>query len=673
MEKCRRMKRKLCVKELDVFLTVKVLENTQAVLSLGKLCDKNGYSCEWVNVEKPHLIANGIRIPCNTETFVPIVVRGLSNSSSGSVSSTSGILSRGPFATSSSSSSSSHTVWEIKSRERKDQIETDTSPVTVSTTVDERWKRPDMNKAKKIQTQRRTRMLGRSRNWPKSKLAEVEQIVFALFLLSLLLVFSFTLSFAFRYLLFLFLLISLFILFLFCFCVGPVSALQKHQQNSTKGPQEREKEEWQLWQEEGKKEQNLGSTPPFGLHPVPFFLGSTPTLVLGSTPFPSPFGLHTLLGSTFPPPSPIGFPPPRFLGFHPVPLPFWAPPPMGFHLPPPPSGFHTSFWLHTPFWFAHPLLVCAPPSGFHTFFLVSTSLSGFHTPFRFPHSLSGYHTPSPVSTPPSGLYTPFWILHPHFLMGLRTRYWIPHPVIGFHTQLLDLDSTPFFGFHTFYWVPHPLLGSSTNVGLFNLCWALHPSGHHFFWVGASLGFHPSGFYRVGPHHLSSQNSTKIGWSQNWPKLKLAEVEIGRSRSRSREHGDPLFTDSGRASSEILEWLQEFREKFGGWWNSTTGRFSRQFFSWSLFRADCKETSGCGHGPRLYVCHQMSPNAFICVSPNAFICVSPNGSVESVTELASFDYLCSFRSTVFQQSKLDLVWRVFLSEHWFFLVLLLILV
>ena len=30
------------VKELDVILTVKVLENTPAVLSLGKLCDENG-------------------------------------------------------------------------------------------------------------------------------------------------------------------------------------------------------------------------------------------------------------------------------------------------------------------------------------------------------------------------------------------------------------------------------------------------------------------------------------------------------------------------------------------------------------------------------------------------------------------------------------------------------
>ena len=68
------------VEELDIFLTRKVLENTPAVLSLGKLCDENGYSYEWINGQKPHLIKNGIRIICNTENFVPIVVPGLSNS-----------------------------------------------------------------------------------------------------------------------------------------------------------------------------------------------------------------------------------------------------------------------------------------------------------------------------------------------------------------------------------------------------------------------------------------------------------------------------------------------------------------------------------------------------------------------------------------------------------------
>ena len=75
----------VCVKELGMFLTLKVLENTPAVLSLGKLCDENGYSYEWINGQKPHLIKNGIRIQCNTENFGPIVVPGLSTSfSSGS-------------------------------------------------------------------------------------------------------------------------------------------------------------------------------------------------------------------------------------------------------------------------------------------------------------------------------------------------------------------------------------------------------------------------------------------------------------------------------------------------------------------------------------------------------------------------------------------------------------
>ena len=73
------------VKELDIFLTMRVIENTPAVLSLGKLCDENGYSYEWINSQKPHLIENGIRIQCNTENFVPIVVPGLSTSSSSSL------------------------------------------------------------------------------------------------------------------------------------------------------------------------------------------------------------------------------------------------------------------------------------------------------------------------------------------------------------------------------------------------------------------------------------------------------------------------------------------------------------------------------------------------------------------------------------------------------------
>ena len=132
------------VKELGTFLTMKVLENTPAVLSLGKHCDENGYSYERINGQKPHLIKNGIRIPCNTENIVPIVVPGLSSSSSGS-SSTSKTPSKqeSHSSSSSSASSSSPTVSEIQIREREDGINSDISPVQVSTSVDDRSGQPD--------------------------------------------------------------------------------------------------------------------------------------------------------------------------------------------------------------------------------------------------------------------------------------------------------------------------------------------------------------------------------------------------------------------------------------------------------------------------------------------------------------------------------------------------
>ena len=136
------------VKELDMFLTMKVLENTPAVLSLGKLCDENGYSYEWINGQKPHLIKKGIRIICNTENFVPIVVPGLSSSSSST--------SRTPFrqkshsSSSSSSSPSSPTVGDLSVREMEDVTNIDISPVPVSELVDDSSGRPDETQANKI-------------------------------------------------------------------------------------------------------------------------------------------------------------------------------------------------------------------------------------------------------------------------------------------------------------------------------------------------------------------------------------------------------------------------------------------------------------------------------------------------------------------------------------------
>ena len=44
-----------------------------------------------------------------------------------------------------------------------------------------------------------------------------------------------------------------------------------------------------------------------------------------------------------------------------------------------------------------------------------------------------------------------------------------------------------------------------------------------------------------------------------PKPNEKEPQKDRGDTLLRERGDPLFADSGRASSEIPEWLQELRE------------------------------------------------------------------------------------------------------------------
>ena len=43
------------VKELDLFVIVMLLEETPAVLSLGKLCEDHGFSYHWTSGQKPHL------------------------------------------------------------------------------------------------------------------------------------------------------------------------------------------------------------------------------------------------------------------------------------------------------------------------------------------------------------------------------------------------------------------------------------------------------------------------------------------------------------------------------------------------------------------------------------------------------------------------------------------
>ena len=117
------------VKELDMFLTMKVLENTPAVLLLGKFYDENEYSYEWINGQKPHLIKNGSRTQCNRENFVPIVVPGLSTSSSSSSHPSASMTpsrqeSHHPTSSSSSSSSPTTTVSsDSDTRERTIKVE----------------------------------------------------------------------------------------------------------------------------------------------------------------------------------------------------------------------------------------------------------------------------------------------------------------------------------------------------------------------------------------------------------------------------------------------------------------------------------------------------------------------------------------------------------------------
>ena len=77
------------VKELYLFVTVMLLEETPAVLSLAKLCEDHGFSYNGTSGQKPQLTKKGKKIDCNMSNFVRFVVLGLSTSSSTSSSPTS--------------------------------------------------------------------------------------------------------------------------------------------------------------------------------------------------------------------------------------------------------------------------------------------------------------------------------------------------------------------------------------------------------------------------------------------------------------------------------------------------------------------------------------------------------------------------------------------------------
>ena len=82
MRKCKQMrKHRYMFHDLDLFVTVQLLDDTPAVLSLGKLCEEHGYTYERASGQKPHLTKQGINILYQTENFVPLVVPGLSSNS----------------------------------------------------------------------------------------------------------------------------------------------------------------------------------------------------------------------------------------------------------------------------------------------------------------------------------------------------------------------------------------------------------------------------------------------------------------------------------------------------------------------------------------------------------------------------------------------------------------
>ena len=75
--------------EAQVYIRVQLLDETPAVLSLGKLCSEHRYSHEWKNGGTSRLTQNGKTIACTMDNFVPLDVPGSSSSSSSSSASTS--------------------------------------------------------------------------------------------------------------------------------------------------------------------------------------------------------------------------------------------------------------------------------------------------------------------------------------------------------------------------------------------------------------------------------------------------------------------------------------------------------------------------------------------------------------------------------------------------------
>ena len=94
---------------------------------------------------------------------------------------------------------------------------------------------------------------------------------------------------------------------------------------------------------------------------------------------------------------------------------------------------------------------------------------------------------------------------------------------------------------------------------------------------------------------SSSSSSSSSSSPTISEIQIRERKNGNSSDISPVHvSNSVDVRSGQPEEKVVKFWDprmdaRIHGNFGGWWNSITGRLSRQFFSWSLFIADCKET------------------------------------------------------------------------------------
>ena len=150
MEKCRRKKRPQCTSKNWIYFCLwKSSRIRQQSYRSESFAMKTDILTSGSTVKNHISFKTGLRIPCNTENFVLIVVPGLSaSSSSSSRSSTSMTPSRQernhPTSSSSSSTSLTTTVLsDSETREGEDLSGIDSHPVPVSSSHVERTERED--------------------------------------------------------------------------------------------------------------------------------------------------------------------------------------------------------------------------------------------------------------------------------------------------------------------------------------------------------------------------------------------------------------------------------------------------------------------------------------------------------------------------------------------------